>query len=163
MESFVTTKSLTDSSFNIQNHGCATANPRNHIGGINRHHPELIAATLKEDAEKVKLLVEQGENINCTSNNGGFSGHMLGEYTPIVVAVIKGNKEIVQILWEANANSLKGSYYCKNALEWAEELHHKEIADILNQASKNASKQESAISRLFFGCSELFTRFNNFF
>lgn len=153
-ESSMTTIQATDS-YQMHNQKFSCLPPQNQSKGLDSHNSKLMQAVFNDDLEQVKDLLQTNGSVNFTSNSTDFSGHSWGNYTPIVIAASRGNKAIVQILLEANADPLKGSYYGKNALEWAEELHHNEIADMLNQANKNRRKQEFAISHLFFGCAEL--------
>lgn len=108
--------------------------PQDSIGGINAHHPALIQAVLENDIEKVRTLLQNGENVNCTSNNGGAAGHLLGEYTPILIAVIQNNKELIQTLLIRGADPRIGVYFGKNALQWALELEHYDILLTLTRA-----------------------------
>lgn len=85
----------------------------------------LTLATYRGNNEVAKYLIENGADINGTSNYG----------TPLMAAVVKGNSEIVKVLLAHNANTDVADLSGNTALIYAANLKKYDIAEMLVRAN----------------------------
>jgi ankyrin repeat protein len=84
---------------------------------------DLLAATRKGDAAKVKALLDMGVSVNAKSSYG---------QTALFFACDRGNLEIVKLLVDRGADmNVEDTFYHASALSWAAQKDHAEIVKIL--------------------------------
>lgn len=77
------------------------------------------------DIDKVKVLIEDGVNVNTRGNFGT---------TPLMFASLRGHEDIVKLLLDKGADVDAKEYYGENALLYASEKGHENIIRILIDA-----------------------------
>lgn len=85
---------------------------------------ELIEAATEGDSKKVNNLLAQGVTINAQDQYG---------WTPLMIAVEKNHKDIVQLLIDKGANVNAQAIYDTTALMIANQKDHKDIIDLLKK------------------------------
>jgi len=91
--------------------------------GNKNYTPLMVAASLKDGAEKVKILLKAGASVNNQENKGP---------TPLSMAVARGgNLETVKLLVEAGADLSKKDSRGLTPLDYAEKNKKNDIADYL--------------------------------
>jgi ankyrin repeat protein len=96
---------------------------------------QLLAATRKSDAVKVKELLTQGANVNAKSPYGA---------TPLFFACDRSNVEIVKILLEKGADvNVKDTFYGASPLGWSLGKGNAEIVRML--VEKGAKDSANAL------------------
>lgn len=90
---------------------------------------QLLAATRKSDAVKVRELLAQGANVNAKSPYGA---------TPLFFACDRSNVEIVKILLEKGADAnVKDTFYGATPLGWALGKGNAEVVRLLIEKGAN--------------------------
>jgi ankyrin repeat protein len=97
----------------------------------------LMIASMKGHTDIVRLLVQNGAELNTTAK---FN------LSALMLAVINAHTEIVRILAEAGADlELRGTgaigFFCKTALELAEQAGRDEIVEVLRDAEASRHRQ----------------------
>ena len=88
--------------------------------------PPINAAIESGHTDAVKLLINNGANVNADAKAG----------TPILRAIVKRNVEIVRLLLEKGANpNIASSIDNVTAMKQAQENGDKEIIDLLKKYS----------------------------
>jgi hypothetical protein len=99
---------------------------------------DLLAATRKSDAAKVKALLDQGADVNAKSPYGA---------TPLFFACDRGNVEIVKILLERGADvNVKDTFYGATPLGWALGLGKGDPEIIRMLVEKGAKEKDQALT-----------------
>jgi ankyrin repeat protein len=92
--------------------------------------PALIWAVHSHNMFLLRLLIENGENVNVQDDFGN---------TPLIEAVIKGYEDVVELLIKSGADVNMKDKDGKSPLVWASILGHKEIVRLL---IRNGAKDE---------------------
>jgi len=87
----------------------------------------LTLATYRGNNEVAKYLIENGADINGSSNYG----------TPLMAAVVKGNSEVVKLLLEHHADTSIPDQSGNTALIYAALFKKYDIAEMLVKAKAN--------------------------
>jgi len=96
---------------------------------------DLLAAVRKGDASRVKVLLEQGADVNAKSPYGA---------TALFFAADRGNMEIIRILIDHGADvKVKDTFYGASALTWAATKSHADVIKLL--LSKGAPGADDAL------------------
>ena len=89
----------------------------------------------KRDKGLLKEIITGGGDINAKDKNG---------CTPLFLAVLHGQTEIVQVLLQAGADVTARTQHGYTLLELAEDYGHIEIAELLKQHSMRQNKDEQS-------------------
>ncbi len=92
---------------------------------LNSKSTSLVVAAGKEFEEIVRILIENGADVNAASIYGS---------TALSEAAVKGNTTIVRMLLEAGAKVDAANKWGKTPLKWATDSGHQETVEILLQA-----------------------------
>lgn len=98
------------------------------INSVNKEgYSLLMLATYRSNNEVAKFLIENGADVNGTSNYG----------SPLMAAVVKGNTEIAKLLLEHKADTGIADASGNTALIYAAIFKKYEIAEMLVKANAN--------------------------
>lgn len=92
----------------------------------------LILATYRGNNEVAKFLVENGADVNGTSNYG----------TPLMAAVVKGNLEMINVLLEHKADTSIADQSGNTALIYAVLFKKYEIVGLLVKANADINTKD---------------------
>jgi len=120
----------------------------------------LQAASASGDAQKVKLLLDQGEDVNNVNQYGrsallaaAYKGHAdvvkllldhgadpdrqdPGGWNPLLFAAEYGYVEVAKLLLDHGARiDLRAKFFSWTAYEWAMSNHHFDVADLIKRAA----------------------------
>src|SRR4026208_1835282 len=96
---------------------------------------DLLAAVRKGDATRVKVLLEQGADVNAKSPYGA---------TGLFFAADRGNMEVIRILIDHGADvKIKDTFYGASAVTWAAMKSHADVIKLL--LSKGAPDADDAL------------------
>jgi hypothetical protein len=96
---------------------------------------DLLTAVRKGDAARVKVLLEQGADVNAKSPYGA---------TGLFFAADRGNMEIIRILIDHGADvKVKDTFYGASAVTWAAMKSHADVIKLL--LSKGAPDADNAL------------------
>jgi uncharacterized protein len=88
------------------------------------HNQPLHACiALSKDEETVRLLIDQGADVNMEQAGG---------YTPLHQAAAAGREELIPILLEAGAKPDSVCHQGKRPVDYARERHHEDVVRILS-------------------------------
>ena len=88
------------------------------------HNQPLHACiAISQDCETVRLLIEQGADVNMAQAGG---------YTPLHQAAANGRADLVQILLEAGANRAVLCHQGKTPADYARERKHEAVLQLLS-------------------------------
>lgn len=92
----------------------------------------LTLATYRGNNEVARFLIENGADINGTSNYG----------SPLMAAVVKGNTEVAKVLLDHNADTGIADQGGNTALIYAVIFKKYDIAEMLVKAKANANLKD---------------------
>lgn len=92
----------------------------------------LILACYSNNVEVTRFLIEHGANVNGDSKMG----------TPIMAAVVKNNKEIIDLLLEKDVDVSKADTNGSTALHYAVMFKHYEIIPLLLEKSADKNQKD---------------------
>jgi uncharacterized protein len=78
---------------------------------------------LSQDCETVRLLIEQGADVNMAQSGG---------YTPLHQAAANGRADLAQMLLEAGANPACVCHQGKTPADYARERQHDAVLQLLS-------------------------------
>jgi ankyrin repeat protein len=100
------------------------------------HNQPLHACiALSQNAETVRLLIDQGADVNMEQAGG---------YTPLHQAAAAGQLELTQILLEAGANPLCRCHQGKTPADYARERKHDAVVQQLSASSMDVRVSHSS-------------------
>ena len=102
------------------------------------HVPALLQAILQGETETVQTLIKEGEDVNEYWYYREDDPHWYIGYTPLELATILGNLDIMRLLLDngANPDRLGGEYYLEvSALQYANDV---EVAQLLLDRGESA-------------------------
>ena len=86
------------------------------------NQPLHSCIALSQDLRTVRLLIDQGADVNAAQAGG---------YTPLHQAAAAGRRELILLLLQAGADPRKLCDQGKTPADYARERHHEEIAELL--------------------------------
>lgn len=103
------------------------------VNSVNKEGYSLITlATYKGNNEVAKFLIDNGADINGTSQYG----------TPLMAAVVKGNAEIAKVLLDHNADTSIADQGGNTALIYSVLFKRYDIAEMLVNAKASIDKKD---------------------
>lgn len=97
----------------------------------------LVSAIGTGSSEEVRLHLARGDDPNCQECSEFLTNGKVRVdwgWTPLMVAAMQGNVDIVQLLLERGADVNTETSGHQNALTFAMEFGHEEVARLLRQA-----------------------------
>jgi ankyrin repeat protein len=119
---------------------CMTASSKRNLVSSKREQSPLISASIKGEAETVRVLLSGGADVNAKNDSGG-TALMLASYT--------GEAETVRALLSGGADVNARDDDGVTALKLAKLKNHNEIVQILKQAGARTNHSATE-SPLFF-------------
>lgn len=119
-------------------HNKSLVNTRGKIGMT-----PLMLAALQGHKDVVRLLIDNGANINAVNEDNG---------TPLMAAVNGNNLDIVKLFIDSNADLEIRSCEDKTALAYAITLGHYEVAKLLAESGADVNAVVEGVSLLMQAC-----------
>lgn len=102
---------------------------------LTKRFNHLIDAIVENNAVKVKMLIDEGANVNSLDSKGSSA---------LLRAVERGNKEIVKMILDTGKCNIEQSDSSgATALMWAVELNYLDITEILLNKGASYNKKDS--------------------
>ena len=118
----------------------ANANSRNHLG-----YAMLTSAAVCDQTEDLRLLLQNGADVNATDRNDGM--------TALMCAASLGHTDSVRFLLESGADKDIKDCQGLTAMAYARRRHSQSVISLLlgNQKATMSANYASSCTRIFFG------------
>ena len=110
--------------------------------GSTEEQPQLIISSLDRDYSQTEKLLKKGLDPNIASSVGGFTGYLFGNYSPLLIAVLHQDLELVELLLKYGANPDQPHFFGKSPLGWAKQSCNKKIIAILESPPQQPFMQK---------------------